>query len=43
MRLILWHGYLLADTGSNIYTQHVARAWTSGWATTVLALAGAAP
>ncbi len=27
MQLVLWHGYLLADTGSNIYTQHIARAW----------------
>ncbi len=27
MKLILWHGYLLSGTGSNIYTQHVARAW----------------
>ena len=27
MRLILWHGYLLSGTGSNIYTQHIARAW----------------
>jgi glycosyltransferase involved in cell wall biosynthesis len=27
MRLVLWHGYLLSGTGSNIYTQHVARAW----------------
>jgi glycosyltransferase involved in cell wall biosynthesis len=27
MNLVLWHGYLLAGTGSNIYTQHVARAW----------------
>jgi glycosyltransferase involved in cell wall biosynthesis len=27
VRLILWHGYLLDGTGSNIYTQHVARAW----------------
>ena len=27
MRLILWHGYLLEGTGSNIYTQHIARAW----------------
>src|ERR687894_196992 len=25
---MLWHGYLLADTGSNIYTQHIARAWS---------------
>jgi glycosyltransferase involved in cell wall biosynthesis len=27
VRLIIWHGYLLADTGSNIYTRHIARAW----------------
>ena len=27
MRLVLWHGYLLEGTGSNIYTQHLARAW----------------
>jgi glycosyltransferase involved in cell wall biosynthesis len=27
VRLILWHGYLLDGTGSNIYTQHIARAW----------------
>ena len=27
MRLVLWHGYLLEGTGSNIYTQHIARAW----------------
>jgi glycosyltransferase involved in cell wall biosynthesis len=27
MRILFWHGYLLAGTGSNIYTQHVARAW----------------
>jgi glycosyltransferase involved in cell wall biosynthesis len=27
MRILLWHGYLLAGTGSNIYTQQVARAW----------------
>ena len=27
MRLILWHGYLLEGTGSNIYTQNIARAW----------------
>src|SRR4051812_23834004 len=27
MRLVLWHGYLLSGTGSNIYTAHVARAW----------------
>ncbi len=27
MNLIIWHGYLLAGTGSNIYTQQIARAW----------------
>jgi glycosyltransferase involved in cell wall biosynthesis len=27
VQLILWHGYLLEGTGSNIYTQHIARAW----------------
>jgi glycosyltransferase involved in cell wall biosynthesis len=27
VRLILWHGYLLEGTGSNIYTQNIARAW----------------
>jgi glycosyltransferase involved in cell wall biosynthesis len=27
VRLIIWHGYLLADTGSNVYTRHIARAW----------------
>ena len=27
MRILLWHGYLLAGTGSNVYTQALARAW----------------
>jgi glycosyltransferase involved in cell wall biosynthesis len=27
MRILLWHGYLLAGTGSNVYTQAIARAW----------------
>jgi len=27
MRILLWHGYLLAGTGSNIYTQALAREW----------------
>ncbi|MGN6380229.1 MAG: glycosyltransferase [Gaiellales bacterium] len=26
MRIILWHGYLLDGTGSNVYTQQIARA-----------------
>ena len=27
MRILLWHGYLLGGTGSNIYTQALAREW----------------
>src|SRR5262245_10735551 len=27
MRILLWHGYLLEGTGSNIYTREVAREW----------------
>ena len=27
MRILLWHGYLLAGTGSNVYTQAIAREW----------------
>ena len=27
MRILLWHGYLLGGTGSNVYTQQLARAW----------------
>ena len=30
MRILLWHGYLLSGTGSNIYTQAVAREWSRG-------------
>src|SRR2546428_4493930 len=28
MRIILWHGYLLGGTGSNIYTRALAREWS---------------
>jgi glycosyltransferase involved in cell wall biosynthesis len=28
MRILLWHGYLLAGTGSNVYTQSLAREWS---------------
>src|SRR5215210_9505253 len=28
MRILLWHGYLLGGTGSNVYTRSVARAWS---------------
>ncbi len=27
MRILLWHGYLLSGSGSNIYTHNVAREW----------------
>ncbi|MHB8469852.1 MAG: glycosyltransferase family 4 protein [Gaiellaceae bacterium] len=28
MRIVLWHGYLLGGTGSNVYTRSLARAWS---------------
>jgi glycosyltransferase involved in cell wall biosynthesis len=28
VRILLWHGYLLSGTGSNVYTQAIAREWT---------------
>jgi glycosyltransferase involved in cell wall biosynthesis len=28
MRILLWHGYLLGGTGSNVYTRSLARAWS---------------
>jgi glycosyltransferase involved in cell wall biosynthesis len=27
VRILLWHGYLLSGTGSNVYTQALAREW----------------
>ena len=27
MRILLWHGYLLSGTGSNVYTREIARVW----------------
>ena len=29
MRILLWHGYLLRGSGSNIYTSNIARSWRS--------------
>lgn len=29
MRILLWHGYLMRGSGSNIYTANVARTWRS--------------
>lgn len=28
MRILIWHGYLLGGTGSNVYTRSLARAWS---------------
>jgi glycosyltransferase involved in cell wall biosynthesis len=28
VRILLWHGYLLGGTGSNVYTQALAREWS---------------
>jgi glycosyltransferase involved in cell wall biosynthesis len=28
MRIFVWHGYLLAGTGSNVYTRQLAREWS---------------
>ena len=27
-RILLWHGYLLGGTGSNVYTRALAREWS---------------
>ena len=27
VRILLWHGYLLGGTGSNVYTRAIAREW----------------
>jgi glycosyltransferase involved in cell wall biosynthesis len=29
MRILLWHGYLLGGTGSNVYTRALAREWSN--------------
>jgi glycosyltransferase involved in cell wall biosynthesis len=28
MKIVIWHGYLLGGTGSNVYTRALARAWS---------------
>ena len=30
MRILIWHGYLLGGTGSNVYTRALAREWSNG-------------
>ena len=38
MRILLWHGYLLGGTGSNVYTRSLAREWSrAGHEVTVFA------
>jgi glycosyltransferase involved in cell wall biosynthesis len=29
VRILIWHGYLLGGTGSNVYTRELARAWSA--------------
>jgi glycosyltransferase involved in cell wall biosynthesis len=29
VRILIWHGYLLAGTGSNVYTRSLAREWSN--------------
>ena len=37
MRILIWHGYLLGGTGSNVYTRMLAREWSgAGHEVTVL-------
>ncbi len=37
MRILVWHGYLLGGTGSNVYTRQLAREWSrAGQDVTVL-------
>ena len=37
MRIVIWHGYLLGGTGSNVYTRQLAREWArAGHDVTVL-------
>ena len=37
MRILIWHGYLLGGTGSNVYTRQLAREWSrAGHEVTVL-------
>jgi glycosyltransferase involved in cell wall biosynthesis len=37
MRIVIWHGYLLGGTGSNVYTRQLAREWSrAGHEVTVL-------
>ena len=43
MRILLWHGYLLGGTGSNVYTRALAREWSRRGARRDRAQPGATP
>ena len=43
MRILLWHGYLLGGTGSNVYTRQLAREWSRAGHDVVVFSPGAAP
>ena len=43
VRILLWHGYLLGGTGSNVYTRQLAREWVAGRPRRRRPLPGAAP
>src|SRR2546429_457116 len=43
MRILLWHGYLLGGTGSNVYSRALAREWSRGGHEVVVASQERAP
>ena len=43
MRILLWHGYLLGGTGSNVYTRMLAREWSSAGHDVTVLSPGAPP
>ena len=42
MRILLWHGYLLGGTGSNVYTRMLAREWSRAGHDVIVLSPGAA-
>ena len=43
MRILLWHGYLLGGTGSNVYTRALAREWSNAGHDVVIVCQDRAP
>ena len=43
MRILLWHGYLLGGTGSNVYTRALAREWSNAGHDVVVVSRSASP